>query len=75
MERYKILGDNSGIVAYELGEDWIKIQFRDGGLYLYDYKNTGSDLIEQMKELAIAGQGLNSFVSRFVKRQCALKLR
>lgn len=75
MEHYKNLGGNSGVTAYEIGEDSIKVQFRDGALYLYDYQSAGRSNIEHMKELAMAGRGLNSFISRVVRKGYASKLR
>ena len=30
MKRYRNLGGDSGIVAYEDGEDFIRVQFSDG---------------------------------------------
>lgn len=75
MERYRNLGGNSGVAAYEIGDDCITVQFRDGSLYLYNYQSTGISDIEQMKTLALAGQGLNSFISRVVKKRYASKLR
>lgn len=36
MKRYRNLGENSGIVAYEDGENFIRVQFSDGSIYLYD---------------------------------------
>jgi hypothetical protein len=75
MERYKNLGGNSAVVAYEIGNDSIKVQFNDGSLYLYNYASAGSSNIEQMKSLAIAGSGLNSFIGRVVKKGYASKLR
>ena len=34
MERYQNLGGNSGVVAYEIGQDFIRVQFSDGSIYL-----------------------------------------
>lgn len=75
MERYRNLGGDSGVVAYEIGDDSIKVQFNDGSLYLYNYQSAGRDNIEHMKKLAIAGEGLNSFINRVVKKGYASKLR
>lgn len=75
MERYKNLGGNSAVAGYELGADSIKVQFSDGSVYLYNYQSTGSNDIEHMKQLAIAGRGLNSFISTVVKKRYASKLR
>lgn len=75
MERYKNSGGNSGIAAYESGDDFIRVEFRDGSVYLYTYVSTGAGDIEKMKELALAGSGLNSFISRHVKKRFARKER
>ncbi len=75
MERYKNLSGNSGIVVYEIGDDSIKVEFRDGHLYLYTYQSAGRINIEKMKELAIAGRGLNTFISKFVRKHYASRLR
>jgi hypothetical protein len=75
MERYRNLGGNSGIYAYELGEDYIKVQFSDGSTYLYTNRSAGSYNIEIMKSLAIRGQGLNSFISTTIKRRYESRIR
>ncbi len=75
MEQYKNLGGDSDVIAYEIGSDWIKIEFRDKAVYLYDYESPGSSEVEQMKTLAVAGQGLNGYISRVVKKRYAAKLR
>ncbi len=69
------LGGDSGVVAYELGDDPITVKFGDGAVYLYTYQSAGSHNIEQMKELAVAGRGLNSFINKYVRKQYASKLR
>ena len=46
MERYKNLSGESGVVAYEIDSDSIKVEFEDGGLYLYKYTSTGITKIE-----------------------------
>lgn len=73
MERYKNLGRNSGVVSYEISHDSILVVFNDGKKYLYNYSATGSADVEKMKSLAVAGQGLNSFISRVVKKRYASK--
>jgi hypothetical protein len=75
MERYKNLGGDSNVLAYEIGENWIKVQFRDGSIYLYTYQSTGTEPIEHMKTLAVNGHGLNSYIGRYVKRRYASKIR
>lgn len=75
MERYRNRGGDSGIVAYEIGPDSITVMFSDGAVYLYTYQSAGSANIERMKRLAIAGEGLNSFINRRVRKRYARKLR
>lgn len=67
MVAYKNLGGDSGIIAYEIGDNFIEVQFKDGDIYKYTNQSAGSANIQQMKQLAVAGSGLNSFISRHVK--------
>jgi hypothetical protein len=70
------LSGDSGIATYEIGADFIKVGFRDGRpLYLYTYQSAGRNIIEQMKVLAKAGQGLGTFISTTVRNAYAAKLR
>jgi hypothetical protein len=66
MERYKNLSGWSGIVAYEIGEDYIRIQFQNGKILKYTYESAGADRVEQMKLMAQNGQKLNTFVRTYV---------
>ena len=67
MVRYRNSSGSSGVVAYEIGDDFIKVQFHDRKTYLYSYKSAGSHNIEQMKTLAVRGRGLNSYINTYVK--------
>lgn len=75
MERYKNLGGSSNVVAYEIGEGAITVQFGDGSVYFYTNQSAGAVNIKEMQQLAIAGQGLNSFISRVVKKGYVRKIR
>ena len=75
MERYLNLGGNSGVEAYEIGEDYIRVQFSDGSVYLYTYASAGREHIERMKELARRGQGLNGYINRYVRKAYERKER
>lgn len=75
MERYMNLGGDSSVVAYEITDDSIAVKFRDGWVYLYNFRSTGSQDVLHMKALAAAGRGLNSFISRVVKKRFATKYR
>lgn len=75
MKRYKKINKDSGVYAYEIGRDNIKVQFNDGSVYLYTYVNTGKQHIEQMKKLASSGKGLTTYININVKEKYALKVR
>ena len=65
MKPYKNLGGDSGVEAYMNGDDFIIVQFKEGSDTYYKYTNAsaGGVAIEQMQNLAIQGQGLNSYIS------------
>ncbi len=73
MEPYGNLGGDSGIEAYEIGDDFIRGQFSSGSIYLYTYESAGSENIELMKGLANEGEGLNSFINATVRSNYARK--
>ena len=75
MERYANLGGDSGVVEYEIDNDFIRVQFSDGSIYLYTYASAGEDNIEQMKSLARNGRGLNTFINKNVYKRYARKER
>lgn len=75
MERYKNLGSDSGVTAFEIAEGSITVEFSDGSLYFYTNQSAGSENIAEMQRLARAGQGLNSFINRVVKKGYERKLR
>lgn len=75
MERYRNLGGDSGVAAYEIGADFIRVQFSDGSIYLYTYTSAGSSNVEHMKQLAGNGQGLNAFINTTVRKAYARKER
>ena len=54
MERYRDIDGDSGVLAYETGPDFIRVQFKDNSVYLYTYTSAGSHNIERMKLLAAA---------------------
>lgn len=69
MERYKGQDDHSsGVRAYELLPDGIKLQFQDYRSYLYDYEKPGKHHVEEMKRLAQAGSGLTTYINQHVRK-------
>jgi hypothetical protein len=66
MHRYKNLGGESGVVAYDIDAGQIIIQFRNGERYLYTEDSAGAANVARMQELAKAGHGLATFISQHV---------
>lgn len=68
MQPYTDINGDSGVAAFELGDDYIHVQFKKSGkTYSYTYASAGQQAVEQMKHLALAGDGLNSFIMRNVR--------
>ena len=64
MKLYKNLSGNSGVKAFEIGLDFIRIQFHDGPVYLYTYQSASPDSVDKLKQLAKAGKGLSTFLNQ-----------
>lgn len=75
MPKYRNLSGQSNVSSYEVGPESIEVTFGDGSVYLYTNQSTGYADIAEMKRLAAAGVGLNSFISRVVKKRYARKIR
>lgn len=69
MQNYQNSGGNSGVYAYEIGPDYITVKFSGNQkLYTYSYNGgAGRENVENMKELAEKGSGLNSYINKYVK--------
>jgi hypothetical protein len=74
VQPYRPPDGDSGIVAYELGESWIKIRFEDGGCYLYNASAPGLLHVRAMSRLAESGDGLNTYINQHVRKNYARRL-
>jgi hypothetical protein len=74
MQRYKNRSGDSGVVAFELGDQSITIKFRGGQCHLYTAASTGAADIATMQRLACEGKGLCTFISQFVRDRYERKL-
>ena len=63
MKPYRDINGDSGISAYEYGEDWIRVQFKYGGTYEYRASAIGSHHLNAMKRLADLGDGLHAYIN------------
>lgn len=68
MERYRNLSGKSGVVAYREDKDNIQVKFLGSEeIYTYSYRSAGIRHVEKMKTLARKGEGLSTYISRYVK--------
>ena len=75
MQRYANLGGDSGVVGYVEDGTAIAVQFRDRSIYLYNAAAPGPHAVSTMIQLAHRGEGLNSYISRYVNKNYASRLR
>ena len=69
MTDYKNLNGDSGIIAYEIFDTYIRIQFEDEEVYVYSYDKPGEDEVEHMKKLAEEGKGLNTYINQKIRKK------
>jgi hypothetical protein len=68
MLHYRNVAGDSGVIAYEIGDDYIKIKFaRSSKSYTYSYNKAGKVHVESMKQLAENGRGLSTYISKYAK--------
>lgn len=58
----------SFVKQYEIGENFIRVEFSTGKSFLYTYESAGKEHVEEMKRLALVGDGLNSYINICVKK-------
>lgn len=63
MKPYRDINGDSGVSAYEYGDDWISVQFKHGGTYTYRSSKIGAAHIAAMRRLADSGDGLNAYIN------------
>ncbi len=68
MTPYKNLGIDSNVESYQIFDNLIKVKFKSTTkIYSYSYTGATKFHVENMKKLAIAGKGLNSYINKYVK--------
>jgi hypothetical protein len=74
MKRYVHREGESGVAAYDTGPRSITIQFTDGKIYRYTYAKPGAHHVEAMKELAVEGKGLATYINQHIRGDYAARL-
>ena len=64
MERYRNRSGDSGVEAYEIGDDFVAVRFRSGVVYWYTEASVGEWHVAALKRLARRGQGLGTYISQ-----------
>jgi len=75
MQPYRDLTGTSGVKAFELSPRSIVVEFQDGARYEYTEEITGIAKVRAMRQLALAGQGLSTYISQQVRERYAHKIR
>lgn len=57
-------GKKSGIIAYEIGDDFITVIFEGFKKYKYSHSSAGKSAVNAMKRLAVASQGLSTYIAQ-----------
>ncbi|RAJ05040.1 hypothetical protein LX64_02194 [Chitinophaga skermanii] len=63
MKKYNS-GAPTGVISYQYGAGYISILFEGGHTYTYTYQSAGKVHVEQMKRLADAQKGLNTYINQ-----------
>ncbi len=71
MRKYGRLSGDSGVLEYELEAEAIEVKFVEGKVYRYTYAVPGREHVEAMKLLAQGGQGLSTYISKYVRDRYA----
>lgn len=61
--RYQNRSGNSGVMAYEIVEDGIRVRFVDGATYTYTFESAGR----------VHGEGLSGYIATHVRHRYASK--
>lgn len=64
---YSNITGKSNIAGYEIGKEFIVIEFKNGQAYKYSYDSAGQATVEEMKQLARSGSGLAGFIQTNAK--------
>lgn len=68
METYANVSGQSGVIRYQIGDNFIIVEFvpnkySNVTFYKYTYSSAGQSVIEHMKQLAGQGLGLHTYIN------------
>jgi archaellin len=69
MQRYSDINRNSGVMGFDINDTSITVYFKGTAKpYVYSYRKAGRHHVDQMKYLAMAGDGLNEYINENVRK-------
>lgn len=71
MQPYQNSNGSSNIESYEIGDNYLKVGFSNGDIYVYTNDSAGEEIVDQMKGMAQSGNGLNGFINKYAKNSYA----
>lgn len=75
MQRYESKDRHTGVIAFQLGKDYIDVEFRDGRIYRYSFTKPGKPAVTEMKRLATKGKGLTTYINKYVRKNYEQKIK
>jgi hypothetical protein len=68
MQKYADTNNDSGVDSFEIDDSSITVWFEGASRpYTYSYSVAGNHHVDKMKQLALAGDGLNAYINYNVK--------
>lgn len=75
MKRYKDITGHSGVTAYSILPTAISVEFNHDAVYRYTHASAGQAVIEKMKQLAVSGKDLSTYISQYVRDKFETQLK
>jgi len=70
MKKYLDKTNNSGVESFEITSNSIKVKFKySDEIYIYSYESAGKIHVENMKNLAVEGIGLSTYISKYASEK------
>jgi hypothetical protein len=63
--------ENTGVKAFEIGNNYIVVEYKDGRIYLYNDEFPGEEPLQIMKQKAKKGDKLGSYINTEIKNNYA----
>jgi hypothetical protein len=74
MQQYSDSRGRSGVLGYDVGNDFVTVHFKDGSAYKYTYESAGARVVGQMKRFAKKGSHLNAYINKNARNRYSEKI-